>query len=82
LSSIARQRPPPRAAAVFVNEFDAGLFESGADGLSSIRNNFAEVVRNAAYDLMLSKMADVSKAAKAVKPFAYGDALDAAAPLL
>jgi hypothetical protein len=49
-----------------------------------IRNNFAEAVRNAAYDLMLSKIADVSKAAKAIKPFTYGDALalDAAKTLL
>jgi hypothetical protein len=50
--------------------------------LRGIRDNFAEAVRNAAYDLMLSKMADVSKEAKAITPFAYGDALDAAKSLL
>jgi hypothetical protein len=59
------------------DETELQIVENVADSLWRIRNNFAEAVRNAAYDLMLSKMADVSKAAKAIEPFSYGDALNA-----
>jgi hypothetical protein len=48
------------------------IVENVATGLMSLRDNFAEAVRNAAYDLILAKMDDVAKAAKALKPFAYG----------
>jgi hypothetical protein len=64
------------------DETELRIVENVADGLWGIRNNFAKAVRNDAYDLMLSKVADVSKAAKAIQPFAYGDALDAAKTLL
>jgi hypothetical protein len=78
--SPARPLGWPAAA----DETELQIIENVADSLWRIRNNFAEAVRNAAYDLMLSKIADVSKAAKAIKPFTYGDALalDAAKTLL
>jgi hypothetical protein len=62
----------------FADDLEQAIFSNVAEALSDIRENFAKAVHDAAYDLMLARMADVSKTAKEVHPLFCGDVLSAA----
>jgi hypothetical protein len=61
-----------------IDELEISIFSNVTEALSDIRENFAKAVHDAAYDLMLARMADVSKTAKEVHPLFCGDVLSAA----
>jgi hypothetical protein len=59
----------------FADDLEQAIFSNVAEALSDIRENFAKAVRDASYNLMLARVADVVNEAKAVNPISPWDVL-------